>query len=227
MIENIFYTVARTIIAYVTLMIFARILGRKQISQMTFFNYVEGIMLGTAGASIGIGAGSNPVSAFTTVVVLALLALASGYIHLKSYKARKIIDSSPVTVVRNGTINEENMRRIRMTVDELMMKLREKNQFNLADVEFAVMETDGKLSAMPKSGKKPLTPSDMNIQTSGGELIKSVIIDGKVIDDTMRNENLNNEWLNEQLNTLGINNVSQVLYAGVDEAKKIYISKRN
>ena len=78
---------------------------------------------------------------------------------------RKLIDSEPVALVENGTILEENMKNTKMTVGELMMKMREKNAFSLADVEFAIMETDGELSVLTKADKKPLTPSQMNIKT--------------------------------------------------------------
>jgi uncharacterized membrane protein YcaP (DUF421 family) len=224
---NILNTAARTTAAYALALLLSRLIDRKLISQMTFFDFVVGVSLGAISANIMIGPGGSPSSSVTSLVVISALAITVSYLHIKSFKIRKLVNSEPVTLVDNGNIIEDNMKKIRLTVNELMMKLREKNAFSLADVEFAILETDGQLSVLPKADKKPLTPSHMNIQTTSTGLVRDIIIDGKLMNENLTAVGLDEEWLNSQLKVQNIKNVSEVFYAGMDNNKKLYISKKN
>jgi uncharacterized membrane protein YcaP (DUF421 family) len=226
--ENVIInTILRGIGIYLLAILLTRLMGRKLISQMTFFDFVMGVSMGSIVANAIMGANSTPLSATVALVAVALLTIITGYLHIKSFKARKLINSEPVTLVKNGSIVENNMRNTRITINELMMKLREKNVFSLADVEFAIMETDGQLSVLPKADKQPLTPSHMNIQTTSTGLTSDIIIDGNVMEENLNSAGLDKKWLQEQLKAQNITDASQVFYAGVDNNKKLYISKKN
>lgn len=202
-------------------------MGRKLIAQMTFFDFVIGVSMGSIIANAIVGQQFTSMSAVTALILVSVLIIATGYLHIKSFKARKILNSEPVTLVQNGAIVEENMKNIRLTINELMMKLREKNTFNLADVEFAIMETDGELSVLPKADKRPLTPYHMNIQTTSAGLTKDIIIDGNVMEENLSSAGLGEEWLKAQLNSQNIKDISEVFYAGLDNTKKLHISKKS
>lgn len=118
------------------------------------------------------------------------------------------------------------MKKNKLTINELMMKLREKNAFNLVDVEFAIMETDGQLSVLPKADKKPLTPYHMNIQANSSGLESDIIIDGTIMEENLKSVGLDKKWLQSELNKQNIKESSEVFYAGVDNTKKLYISKK-
>lgn len=135
------------------------------------------------------------MSAITALTLVYILVIATGYLHIKSFKARKLVNSEPIILIQTGTILEENMKKIRLTINELLMKLREKNIFNLAVVEFASVETGGKLSVLPKADKQPLTPYHMNIQTISAGLTKDIIIHGNVMKENLSSSGLNEEWL--------------------------------
>lgn len=119
------------------------------------------------------------------------------------------------------------MKNIELTINELMMKLREKNAFNLADVEFAIMETDGQLSVLPKADKKPLTPFQMNIQTTSEGIMKEVIIDGKLMEENLKATGLDKNWINMQLREQNIKDISEVFFAGIYGDKKLHVSRRS
>ncbi|MED4205404.1 DUF421 domain-containing protein [Neobacillus mesonae] len=163
----------------------------------------------------------------TALILFAILTVFTGYISLKNLTFRRLINSEPITLVENGNIVDENMKKMKLTINELKMKLREKNAFNVADVEFAIMETDGKLSVLPKSDKKPLTPSHMNIPTTSSGLEKDIIIDGTIMEENLTSAGLDKEWLTSELNKQNIKDCSEVFYAGVDNTKKLYVSKIN
>jgi uncharacterized membrane protein YcaP (DUF421 family) len=139
---------------------------------------------------------------------------------------RKLTNSEPVVVIANGRIIEQNMRKIRCQTTQLMMLLREKNAFNIGDVEFAVFETDGKLSVLKKSQQQPLTPADMKIPTPYKGLNKDLIIDGNVMRENLASANINEEGLRDMLAAQGIRDVREVFYGGVDTSGNLYVSKK-
>lgn len=132
-------TIIRGIGIYILTLFLTRNIGTKLISQMNFFDFVMGVSMGSIIASAIIDKQFASLSATTALILIAILTIVMGYLSIKSFKIRKIVNSEPVTLVENGTIVDENMKKIRLTVNELMMKLREKSAFSLADVEFAIM----------------------------------------------------------------------------------------
>lgn len=224
--NTIVYTLLRGVGIYILALFLTRVMGRKLISQMTSFDFVVGVTLGTIIASSILSPGSSPLSATLALIEISILSVITGFLHIKSIRIRKIVNSEPVTLVQNGIIVEENMKKIMLTIDELMMKLREKNTFNLADVEFAIMETDGQLSVLPKSNKQPLTPFHMNIQTQAAGLTKDIIMDGNIMEENLSDAGYDKMWLISQLKSQNIEAASEVFYAGLDGSKKLYISKK-
>lgn len=224
--EEILFSAIRTVYAYLLLMLAIRLMGRKAISQMTFFDFAVGITLGSVTANLALGPSESAYSASTVLIVLALLAIATGYVYIKSFGGRKLVNSEPTVVIDSGQIVNKNMQRARLTLNQLAALLREKNVFSMADVEFAILETDGKLSVLPKAQKMPLTPSDMNIQATYKGLTKDLVIDGNVMTENLKSANKNAEWLRDQLGKQGINDVRNVFYAGLDSSGGLYVSKK-
>lgn len=225
--ENVINPAIRAIILYFILLFLARIMGRKMISQMTFFDFVVGIVIGSVAANSSLAPYSKSLTASITIlVVLTLLVVLIGYIHINSFRFRKLVDSEPVVVIERGLIVDKNLKRLRFTIMELTALLREKNIFNIADVEFAILEHNGKLSVLPKSNKQPLKPIDMNIPTPYQGLTKDIIIDGNIIEENLADAQFNRVWLTNQLKIYGVKNVKDVFYAGLDSSNNLYVSKK-
>jgi len=226
--ENIINPGFRAAVLYLVLLILARIMGRKMISQMTFFDFVVGITIGSVAANSALGPYNHSLPAgITVLVVMTGLVMLIGYLHIKSFKFRKMVDSEPVVMIEQGQIVDENLKRERFTLKELTALLREKNIFNIADVEFAILEHDGKLSVLPKSEKQPIKPSDLQIATPYQGLTKDIILDGIIMKENLQDAKLTEEWLLGQLKMYGVENVKDVFYAGVDSSNNLYVSKRN
>lgn len=224
MIETIVNSILRACIAYLLLLLVARFMGRKSLSQMTFFDFATIITLGSVTANLAMGPENTPTIAATTLITLGALAILTGYLHIKSMWVRKLTNSEPVTAIENGKIIDQNLKKLRFTVNELSSMLRKKNVFNYGDVEFAIIENDGQLSVLPKSQKAPLTPSDLSISTSYTGLTKDLIIDGKVLVENLKSVKLDEKWLYAQLSNQGIFNIEQVFYAGLDSSGNLYVS---
>lgn len=226
--ESIINPALRATILYTTLLILARIMGKKMISQMTFFDFVVGIVIGSVAATSAIGPYSASLaSGITILIVLTILVLLIGFFHIKSFAIRKLVDSEPVVFIEKGQIVEKNMQKERFTMEELTSLLREKNIFSIADVEFAILETDGKLSVLPKSEKQPLKPADLCISTPYQGLTKDIIIDGNIMEENLANTQRNKTWLTKQLSMYNVKGINEVFYAGLDSNGNLYVSKRN
>lgn len=224
---NMFDVVVRGIITYLFTLLLTRLMGRKLISQMTFFDFVVGVSMESMAANLSIGKDNSIINATSSLITFTILTILVGYANIKSIRVRKIVNSEPIILIDKGNIVVNNMKRARITIDQLNMKLRENNFFYLSDVEFALLENDGKLSVLPKSNKAPLTPSDMNIATTDKGLMKDIIIDGNIINENLNILGLGESWLNSQLKSKKIKSVSEIFYAGVDSNKNLYLSKRS
>lgn len=222
--DQIIMTILRAIGAYLLLLLIVRFMGRKALSQMTFFNFAIIIVLGSVAANLAMGRESTPASATAALITFGLLAIITGYLHIKSTWVRKLANSEPVIAIENGKIIDENLKKLRLTMDELNSLLRKKNVFNISDVEFGVIENGGELSVLPKSQKQPLTPSDLNLPTKYKGLTKDLIIDGRILEENLRSTNLDENWIKTQLSNQGISKVEQVFYAGLDSSGALYVS---
>ncbi|WP_332327659.1 DUF421 domain-containing protein [Metabacillus litoralis] len=203
----------RVLLSFATMLLMTRIMGRKEVSQMTFFNFVSGIAIGSIGANLAV---SNNLSIRNGVLALVgwgIITILMDLIDIKSKKARYVIEGEPIIVVKDGQIMEKTLRKVRLDVDALNAMLRQKNVYSLADVEYAIFETDGKLSVVKKQNKQTITKGDLNIESSTKQIYPlptNVISDGKVNYQNLSKLNLNEEWLNQQLTSKGINSVSEV-----------------
>lgn len=217
----------RSATAYIVLLVLSRIMGRKLISQMTFFDFVVGVMAGSLAGSASLMIETPLLSSVIGLTTITILTVIIAYLAIKSFAFRKFVNSEPVVLIENGKIINQNMKKVRFSLDELMMHLRHKNIFSVADVEFALLETDGKMSALPKSQKRPVTPEDLKLQTKYKGLTKDLIMDGRIISENLNDIKLDEDWLIGELGKTGIDKAQDVFYAGLDTSGTLYVSKRN
>lgn len=212
----------RSTLAFGVLLVLARLMGKKQISQLTFFDYIVGITVGNMAASLAIDPGVKISNALIGLTLWGLIPILFSVIGLKSYRFRHLVDGHPTVLIQDGKILEENMKKEKMNTSDLMLELRQKNAFNVADVEFAVMETNGKLSVMKKSGSQPLTPQAFGLQIPSETDPRLVVLNGYVMEHTLRELGYTKQWLSEELKKQGISNVREVFLAQIDSKGRVY-----
>lgn len=145
------------------------------------------------------------------------------WISLKWRRASKHIEGEPVIIIMNGEIMEETMKKLRYRLSDLLVELRNKDIFDISQVEFAVLETDGKLSVLKKSQFQPLTPRDLNIPTSYSGISSELIYDGIVVEQNLKQLNLDRDWLDKELRKKGLTNPVEVFVALLDTSGNLYI----
>jgi uncharacterized membrane protein YcaP (DUF421 family) len=212
----------RSLGAIAALFIFTRILGKKQISQLTFFEYIAGITLGELAGFISTDMESHYFLGLTALSVWFIVPLCVEWITLKSKTLRDLFEGKSAVVIKEGKILEDNLKKERFSTDELLQRLRTKDVFNLADVEFAVLETSGDLNVLLKKENQPLTPKHLGIKTAPEQPPQAVIMDGEIIDESLASIGLNRGWLHEELNKLGIPH-NNIFLAQVDSYGELYI----
>lgn len=215
----------KTSIAFIGILVFARLLGKQQMSQMTFYDYVTGITFGSIAAAMAIEPENKMWLILWALAVFALLNYLTGVITEKSRPLRKIIEGEPTILVHNGKILEHNMDKTRYNMENLMMQLREKDAFNINDVEFAIAETDGMLTVLKKSQKRSVTPADLNIVTTYEGVPSEIIVDGEIIYQNLKQNKLDEQWLFNQLTSRGYNSPKDITYASLDTDGTLYIDE--
>jgi uncharacterized membrane protein YcaP (DUF421 family) len=220
--------IIRTTVTFSILHFLARILGKEQLGQLTFFNYITGITIGSIAAEIVSHTDTHYLNAITSLVWWAVLTLVVSYISLKSSKAKNFLDDIPKIVIKDGKILEKELKSSRVPVVDLTMLLRMQGIFSVKDVHFAVLETNGQLSVFKKVAQQNATKQDVKAQIDVPKYMPfTVIADGKIVTENFPSQNLNEEWLNKELKKHGVNSVQQVFYAEVQSDGSIYMDLRD
>lgn len=215
----------RATIAFASMVIFTRILGKKAISQLTFFHYIVGITIGSIAASLSTDLSLKPLPQWVGLGTWIGLAMVFEFIVLKSRWWAKLLDGEPTILIHNGKIMERNMAANHYQLTELLEQLRGRGVFNPADVEFAILETDGNLTVLRKSQRQPVTPADLHIATTYEGIPTELVQEGQIIVQNLRQLNLDEQWLLSELRKKGIADLKQVVYASLDSEGNLYIDK--
>ena len=214
--------VLRTLGLFVLILLIIPLLGRKPLTGMTFFDYLSGFVLAVMIALTALAIVDIFSYGLLAILLWILAILAVQYMIQKSKWAHDHIYGKEIVVIKNGKVLEENLHAARLTGEELLSQLRRKNIFQLADVEFAVMEANGDITALLKREQLPLTPKDIGQPVSRTKEVHTVILDGNIMDEGLAAHGLNRGWLMTELEKLGIS-AENVFIAQVDSMGELYI----
>ncbi|HWI55194.1 MAG TPA: YetF domain-containing protein [Desulfobacteria bacterium] len=152
--------VMRSAFAFISLLVLTRLLGRRQSSQLTFFEYITGAAIGAMGAIIATNLNVSIWGAFAALLTFVVLMILNGYLTLESRPLRKLLQGEALVVIQNGNILGGNLAMVRYSSDDLVAILKERGFSNMAEVEYAIIESDGKLNIIPKHRSSAINPED-------------------------------------------------------------------
>lgn len=217
----------RTIIAMLSLIIIARIIGVRQISQLTFYDYVTGITIGSIAGALAI---DNTIPIWYSVLAIALFGVINlilSFITNKSIILRRLLTGKSKFVIYQGNFVQKNMALARFDVNDILRELRNQGYFNVAEIEYAILETNGKLSVLPKSNSRPATAQEAGLQPPQATICADVILDGKIMEENLSRMDINKTWIQEQLKKQGIKNIKDVLLANLNDNKELSVYLKN
>ncbi|MDF2874908.1 MAG: hypothetical protein K0R22_1591 [Sporomusa sp.] len=211
-----------SISVFFLLLLLTRIMGKRNIVRMTPFRFVSYIVIAVIAALISLNLIQNPAFGFIALGVWVLFPIALEYLSLKSKWLHDLINGKETVLIKHGKILEDNLLQTRLTGEQLLRELRSKNAFNLADVEFAVMEDTGDINIFMKSNKKPVSATDLGIKVAPLAEPQTVILDGTILNEPLFSLGFNTEWLGIQLETRGVS-LDNVFIGQVDSSGDLYL----
>ncbi|MGE5578093.1 MAG: YetF domain-containing protein [Syntrophothermus sp.] len=216
----------RIILIYFVALVLVRFLGKRELGKLTPFDFVVIIALGEVIAAPFIDDKIKLSNVILALALLVALQLFVSWVSLKSEKIRTFFGLKPTIIIQNGKIVEKNMKKLKYNMGDLLEQLRQKNLFNIADVEFAVLETSGQLSVIPKSQNRPVTPKDLGIPTQYEGIPTVLITDGHIAQQNLAQVGLTEAWLRRELAKQGVQKVEDVLLASLDTEGKLFLAKK-
>lgn len=229
-LEHVYEAIWHTFIGFVYLLFLTRLMGRKQIAQLTFFDYVTGISIGSIAAVVAVDQTLELDVLLTSLTVWTLCMMVTNYLTKNSVPARKIIDSHPVIVIHDGKILEEHLGRMHYNIDDLLMQLRIQSVFDPSEIELGIMEPNGELSIKKKPQFSAVTNQDLNIMKSTPLASKftgrQLIVDGVIVDKELEALGVSKQWLLDQLKLQGAADISDILVASIKPDGTLYWDKK-
>ncbi|MEG6570162.1 DUF421 domain-containing protein [Thermoanaerobacterium thermosaccharolyticum] len=216
----------RTLILYFLVVVVMRIMGKQQIGQLQPYELVVAIMIADLVAVPMQNKGIPLLTGIIPILTLLISQLFLSYISMKSLRGREMICGKPTVLIDKGKILTKELQKERYNINDLLEELRVMGYPNIADVEYAILETNGCLSVIPKVDKRPVTPNDLNIKPQYEGLPLPIIIDGNIIHQNMKIANVDMKWLNDQLKMWNVNNIENVILASLDPNKVLTVYKK-
>lgn len=224
--QETFKIIYRTILVLTIIFFLFKIMGKKQVSQMSMFDYITGITIGSIVADISLDIEKNLLGGIICLLIYCFTDLLLSYLGLKSLKLRNFFNGKETILIENGYINRKNMAKNKITINILETEARVNGYFNLNEINNAILEPTGKISFEPKESNKPVTKKDLSIKTDNKSIVYNIIIDGEIIEKNLKYINKNIKWLNYELKVLG-KKKEDILLLTVDNNNKINIYSKH
>lgn len=221
---EILKVVITSVLSAAALFVIAKIMGHKQMSQLDFFDYITGITIGSIAAELATEL-EEPLKPLIAMVVYGVITVILTVITSKLPKMRKFINGTPTIIMNNGKIYRNNLKKAKIDLSEFMVMCRQEGYFNLADIQTAIFEYNGRLTVLPVSTKRPINPEDMNLSPQPEYISTEVIMDGRILDDNLKRMGLDTKWLQKQIKDQGFKSAKEVFLGICDQNKQLSLYK--
>jgi uncharacterized membrane protein YcaP (DUF421 family) len=216
----------RTLILFSLVVVVMRIMGKRQIGELQPFELVVAIMISELAAVPMADIEIPLLDGIIPILTLLLAQVFLAYLSLISNKARTIICGRPSILIEKGTIIESELRRLRININDLLEQLRVKNYANIRDVDYAILETNGQMSIIPKGASQTINRKDLGLKASDPGLPLTIIIDGMVVKHNLQLFKLTEKELLEKLKEQGVASLQQIFFASIDTTGTITWQKK-
>lgn len=218
--------IPRSLGSLLTLFFVTKLMGKKQVSELSLFDYVIGISIGNFTAEVTMGLDKQYIDGLIAIIAFGIVSWGVSKITMKSIILRRLIIGTPTVVIQKGKILEKSLKKLNIDINDLLEQCRSNGNFDISQIEYGIMEVNGKVSILLKSQYNPVTPKDLNLKTEQQELIANVVIDGKIMHNNLLNMKKDDKWLYKELKVKGYE-LDDVLLATLDSNEKLNIYEKN
>ncbi len=219
--------IPRSLLSLFILFLVTKLIGKKQVSELSLFDYVIGISIGNFTAEMTMSLDVQFINGVMALLTFGLFAYLISLLTMKSIRIRRFFIGVPTVIIQNGKIIEKAMKHVMIDINDLLEQCRINGYYDLTQIEYAIMEANGKISIMPKSEYKPLTPNDMKKKVAQEDLQANVIIDGIIMQNNLENMNKSINWLEKELKVKGYKEYDDIILAILDKNDKLTIFDKN
>ena len=215
-------TVLTALLAVAVMFLLTKLMGTKQVSQMTMFDYITGITVGSIAAELATEL-EEPVKPLTAMVVYGLVAVLISIATCKSIKLRSWITGKPLVLLENGVIYRRNLKKAKLDLSEFLTYCRIGGWFDLSQLQTAVLEHNGSVSFLPKEKDRPATPTDLDLSPKQSNLQTPFVMDGQLLRDNIHQAGKEESWVQQSLLRQGYQNEREVFLAVWDGNDKLTV----
>ena len=208
-----------SVVSFLVLFFLAKIMGHRQIAQLSVFDYINGITIGSIAAEAT--ELEKPLRPLLAMVIYALLTVLLEALALKYQRLRKFISGTPSIILDNGKLYRENMKKARLDLTEFLIQCRQQGYFDLGAIQTAVYESDGRLTILPVAERRPATPEDLGVAPEKEQFFTEVIMDGRILGGNLQRMGVNETWLEKQLRAQGYHSAKEIYLGLVDSNKQL------
>lgn len=220
------YIFLKSIGSIIALFFFTKAMGRKQVSQLNLYDYVIGITIGSVAAEISINFESKFLNGLIVMAVYTIVSILIAHFTAKSMKLRRFVVGVPIIVIEDGKILEDNVEKSKIDLSDLLQEARNNGYFDISEIEFAIMEANGKISFQPKSKYAPLTASDMKVKVPYKGLCANLVLDGNIMSNNLKVIKKDDKWLLNRLKKEGYDHIEDLLLVTCDSNEKLTIYRK-
>lgn len=214
-----------TVGSFAVLFLSAKLIGHKQIAQLDFFDYITGITIGSIAAEMATEL-EEPWKPMIAMVIYGGITLALSLISSRFPRSRKYLNGTPTILMDHGKLYYENLKKARLDLSEFLVLCRQQGYFDLTTIQTAIFEYNGKLTILPVTTQRPLTPQDMDLNPDQELIFTELIMDGRILEDNLHRMGLDRTWLDKQLKQRHISSAKEVFLAVCDRNLNFVLFKK-
>ena len=208
--------IPRSVVSLIVLFFITKLMGKKQVSELSLFDYVIGISIGNYTAEMVMNFDYQYINGIIAILSFGLISYLVSVITMKSMKLRRILIGIPTIIIEDGRISMKALQKTKLDINDLLEECRGAGYFDISEISYAILEVNGKISILPKSDYQVPNLKDLKIKTGKAYLTANVIIDGVLMEDNLKNTNKNLDWLNKELEKQGHTNFENILLATIN-----------
>lgn len=220
-----FIILIKSFASIIALFLFTKLMGKKQVSQLNMFDYVLGITIGSVAAEIAVNLETEFYKGIIVMAVYTIISIVVSFITNKSIVCRRLLTGVPIILMERGQLIESGLKKAKYDVNEFLEEARSNGYFDISQIEYALMEANGKVSFLPKSKYVPLTPDDMKIKVDYKGLVANLVIDGEIMEKNLKEINKDKKWLYTRLKNNKVS-LDEILLLTCNSKEQLQIYKK-